>query len=223
MVDRRSPLSHLCALGTLAASVGLLAGPTQADARTPLVKESAESEPEPAERKRRIPYRALEVQGVVVGQLLPSPAFGVDAAAVIGSDTFQLRAGALVLGIPPFKLGTGKVGNTLAVATADMCVGKSVFRSQIRMCVGGQGGAMRHRWIGIEPEGRNLTPWWAGTIKSDYRHVITEKFGVMFGAGVVIPIVGPRFRGYNQLGSPGPLVLPGPVGGQLSVGTSWRF
>jgi len=75
----------------------------------------------------------------------------------------------------------------------------------------------------VETRFQNILPVEMGACPDGFGRAVLSAHGVMFGAGVVIPIVGPTFRGFTQQGSPAPLVLPGPVGGQLSVGTSWRF
>ena len=189
----------------------------------PAGAQASEPTDDPPERRPIIPYKAVETQGVMIGQLLPKPAFGFDGALVLGTETFQFRIGAIIAGAIPFQLGTGKIANVLGAVTGDICVAKNVYRNQIRMCMGGQGGGMAHRWIDYERPGRRLTAWWAGTLKGDYRYAVTERFGVMGGVGVVIPVVGPSFRAYDQFGSPTPLVFPGPVGGQINLGTSYRF
>lgn len=216
MVGLPSPFTRTRTLIGIGIALGALSLPAPAAARTP--------DDEPATKRRKlIPYKALETQATVVGQLLPTPSFGLDAALAFGTEVFQFRLGAIVLGAPPFSLGGGKIANVLGAVTGDICVAKNVYRNQIRMCMGGQGGAMAHRWIGFDRPGRKLTAWWAGTLGGDYRYALTERFGVMGSVGVVIPVMGPSFRAYDQYGSPTPLVFPGPVGGKISLGTSWRF
>ena len=210
MVRVRWAFIAACALGTTALTSGV-ARAAEAD--------SSES----SRRDRLIPYRAAEVQALAIGQLLPRPAFGADAAYVLGTEVFQLRVGALVAGMLGFRLGPGKIGNVLAAAQLDMCVAKNVVQHQIRMCMGGQGGAMKHRWHDFTRPGRDATPWAAGTLKGDYRLALGEHFGVLGGVGVIVPFVGPSFRAWDALGHPSPLILPGPVGGFVSVGTSWRW
>jgi hypothetical protein len=61
----------------------------------------------------------------------------------------------------------------------------------------------------------------AGTLKADYRLGLTDRVGVMFGVGVTVPVVGPSFRGQDQMGRPTPLIIPGPVGGFITLGTSF--
>lgn len=184
---------------------------------------SASSSGTDSRTERVVPYRAVEVQALAITQLLPRAAFGAEGAFVLGSRTFQLRLGGLVAGSPGFGLGTGKIANLLTAGIADLCVARNVQAHQIRMCLGGQGGGMIHRWIGYENPGRNATPWAAGTLRGDYRLALGEHFGVVGGAGVIVPVVGPSFRAYDQRGYPSALVLPGPVAGFLSLGTSWRW
>jgi hypothetical protein len=168
-------------------------------------------------------YHGIDLQGVVTTQLLPNTFFGIDAAYVVGNETFQVRAGARVTGARGFELGEGKVANALEVGQLDVCAAKSVFRHRIRMCAGGQAGAMQHRWIGIDPPGRKITPYVAGTLKGDYRYAFTPRFGLLAGVGVSVPVVGPYFRGHDALGRPGPMLFPGPVAGTMTLGVSFSF
>ena len=208
MVRVRWPFIAACALGTTALTSGV------ARASDAQVGDT---------RKRVIPYRAAEVQALVVTQLLPRPGFGVDGAFVLGTEIFQLRLGGLFAGSPGFRLGPGKIANFLGAGQVDMCVAKNVVQHQIRMCMGGQGGGMAHHWIDFTRPGRRVTPWAAGTLKGDYRLALGEHFGILGGVGVIVPVVGPSFRAYDAYGSPSPLILPGPVAGFVSLGTSWRW
>ena len=170
-----------------------------------------------------LPYRAVEAQGLAMTRMLPKPGFGFDGAFVFGWQSLQARVGAMVVGILPFGLARGEIGNILSVGQADLCVARNVVQHQIRMCAGGQGGAMTHQWKDFERPGRKQTAYAAGTLKADYRLALTERFGIMGGVGIVVPMVGPSFRAYDQYGSPTPLVFPGPVAGYLSLGTSFRW
>lgn len=208
MVRVRWAFIAACALGTTALTSGV------ARASDSHVGET---------RTRVIPYRAVEVQALAITQLLPRAAYGLDGAFVLGTQVFQLRLGGIVAGSPGFRLGPGKIANLLAGGLVDMCVAKNVVNHQIRMCAGGQGGGMVHRWIDFTNPGRESTPWVAGTLKGDYRLALGEHFGVIGGAGVIVPIVGPSFRAFDAYGSPSPLVLPGPVAAFVSLGTSWRW
>jgi len=171
---------------------------------------------------RRI-HHTVEGQGVVATQLLPHTFFGGEGAYVIGSDTFSARFGGQVLGGRPFALGDGKIGNVLAVATLDGCGARQVFRHRVRMCVGAQGGAMAHRWIGYDRPGRKSTPWVAGVLRGDYRYSVTERLGIMFGVAVTLPVIGPEFRATDAQGQSSPLVFPGPVTGLLTLGATFRI
>jgi hypothetical protein len=174
-----------------------------------------------SDKPRRI-HHTIEGEGVVATQLLPHAYFGGDAAYVIGNDTFGARFGGLVLGGRPFALGEGKIGNVLAVATLDGCGSRQVFRHRVRMCVGAQGGAMAHHWIGYDRPGRKATPWVAGALRGDYRYSVTERVGVMFGVSVSLPVIGPEFRARDSSGTESPLVFPGPVTGMLTLGATFR-
>lgn len=183
----------------------------------------ADSAEDPPRRERVLPYRALEAQGLAMTHMLPKPGFGFDGAFVFGWESLQARVGAMVVGILPFGLARGEIGNVLSAGQADLCVARNVVQHQIRMCAGGQGGVMTHQWKGYERPGRKMTAYAAGTIKADYRLALTERFGVMGGVGIVVPMIGPSFRAYDQYGSVTPLVFPGPVAGYLSLGTSLRW
>lgn len=210
MVRARWPFIATCALG--------------ATVLTPSVAVASDTSPSPStKRQRAVPYRAAEVQALAITQLLPRAAFGFDGAFVLGVPAFQVRVGGIVAGSPGFALGAGRIANVLTAGQLDLCVARNVTAHQIRMCVGGQGGGMVHRWIGYERPGRAITPWAAGTLKGDYRLALGEHFGIVGGVGVIVPVVGPSFRAYDKRGVPSPLVFPGPVAAFLSVGTSWRW
>lgn len=165
----------------------------------------------------------LEGQGVVATQLLPHVYFGGDAAYVIGSETFSARFGGQVLAGRGFELGDGKISNILTVFTLDGCGARQVFRHRVRMCVGGQAGAMAHRWQGYERPGRKGTPWVAGVLRGDYRYSVTERLGLIFGVGVTLPVIAPEFRATDSNGHESPLVFPGPVTGMLTLGATFRL
>lgn len=184
----------------------------------PAVAATPAPEPMP---ERRIKHE-VEVQGVVSAQLLPHTYFGGDAAWVMGGDTFSARFGVQALAGRAFRLGGGKIGNTLAVGTLDACGSRQVFRHRVRMCVGGQGGAMVHDWEGYGRPGRRATPWVAGALKGDYRYSVSERLGLMFGVGVTLPLIGPEFRATDSRGRESALVFPGPVTGMLTLGASFR-
>lgn len=227
MLAARSLPVRLAGLAALGACLSATT-PAVASAMAPGDSVAADGEDDgkgEAKKKRRpiIPYKAIETQAIMLGQLLPKPSFGFDGAFVFGTATFQFRLGAIVAGSPAFRLGTGKIANALGVVTGDICVARNVYKHQIRMCMGGQTGGMAHKWIGYERPGRRLTGWTAGTLKGDYRLAITERFGVMAGVGVIIPVVGPSFRAYDQFGAATPLVFPGPVAGTITLGTSFRI
>jgi hypothetical protein len=173
------------------------------------------------EAPRRLQH-TLEVQGVAATQLLPHAYFGGDAAYVVGTDTFSARFVGQVLGGRAFELGDGKIGNVLSVFTLDGCGSRQVYRHRVRMCVGGQGGAMVHQWHGYDRPGRKGTPWVAGVLRGDYRYSVTERLGLMFGVGVTLPVVGPEFRATSANGQVSPLVFPGPVTGMLTFGATFR-
>jgi len=180
-------------------------------------------DPPPRERERIIPYRAVEAQGIAMLQLLPRATYGIDGAFVFGWPSFQVRVGGMFAGTPPFRMGQGRLANILAVGEIDLCVGRDVIKHQIRMCAGAQAGGMKHRWLDYERPGRDATPFAAGTLRGDYRFAVTERIGILGGAGVVVPFVGPSFRAYDQFGVPTPMIFPGPVAGFLSLGTSYRW
>jgi hypothetical protein len=169
------------------------------------------------------PYKALELQGAIMTHLFPKTQYGFDGAFVIGTERFMGRFGMQVMGGPAFDLGMGKIGNTLVVGIIDACGAKTVLRHRVRICVGGQGGVLAHRWIGYEVPGRAATPYVAGALKGDYTVSITKVFGLMFGVSVTVPVVGPEFRAQDKSGQWSPLVFPGPVTGILTLGASFRL
>ncbi|MEM7151581.1 MAG: hypothetical protein AAF799_02020 [Myxococcota bacterium] len=214
---RRSSCLALAALAcTLAAPAVASAAPAE---------EADTSEEETSRRERINPnrVRSIELQGVGMTQLLPRPSGGGEVAFSFGFPAFQARVGMQVLGVAPFNVGEAKVSNTLGAATLDLCAAKKVLRHQIRMCVGGQGGGMLHRWSNTDRPGRRATPWGAGTLKGDYQLELTDHFGIIGGVGVVMPLLGPTFRGRDANGSPTPQVFPGPMAGFLSLGTTFRW
>jgi hypothetical protein len=169
------------------------------------------------------PYRAIDVQAGAMMHLFPNAMFGGDVAFVIGTERFMARFGGQVYGGRPFELGTGTIGNTLSVGSIDACGAKTVFRHRVRICVGGQGGVLWHRWNGYEKPGRRATPFVAGGLKGDYTVSLNERFGLMFGVAVNVPVVGPEFRAEDANGQLSPLVFPGPVTGVLTLGCSFRL
>jgi hypothetical protein len=168
-------------------------------------------------------YRAIDLQAGVMTHLFPHAQFGFDGAFVIGTERFMARFGAQAYGGRAFELGAGKIGNTLVVGSLDACGAKTVLRHRVRLCVGGQGGIMAHRWIGFDKPGRRATPYVAGALKGDYTVSLTERFGLMFGVSVAVPVVGPEFRAEDEHGRLSPLVFPGPVTGILTLGASFRI
>ena len=211
----------------LAALACLLAAPAPAQAATPtatpVVTASTPTQPQPELRRKRPRVRAVELQGLAMTQLLPRPGFGGDVAFVFGHPNFQVRMGAMVVGVPAFKVGVGSVTNLLQAGTLDLCAAKRVLHHQIRMCMGGQAGGMAHRWKGFENPGRPMTVWASGTLKGDYQVFVTKRIGIIGGVGMVIPFVGPTFGGIDHYGSRTPMVFPGPIAGFLSLGTSVRW
>lgn len=208
------------ALAALACS---LAMPAVAAATTPTSTEASPAEDAPTSRRKRDRVRALEVQGLAMTQLLPRPGFGGDLAFAFGFPNFQARVGAMIVGVPAFSLGQGEVANVLHAGTLDLCAAKPVLRHQIRMCIGGQAGGMSHRWKGFEQRRPPVTAWAAGTLKGDYQLALTDRFGIIGGVGMVLPVVGPSFRGTNEAGSRTSMVFPGPMAGYLSLGTTVRW
>ncbi len=172
---------------------------------------------------RKIPYQAVEAQGLVIGQLFPHPFFGGDLAYTIGTENFQARFGGQAAAGRAFSLGSGRIGNTLVVGSLDACGAKKVFRHRVRMCIGGQGGMLAHRWQGYDRPGRKATPYVAGVLKGDYSYWVREKFALMFGVGVSIPVVGPEFRAREANGHQSNIVFPGPVTGMITLGGTFRL
>ncbi len=220
-VDCMSVWSASCI--ALAALLCSSAVATEAMAASPPESAQSNEDPAPITRRRRDRVRSLELSAIGMTQMLPRPAFGGDLAFTFGFPNFQARVGALLLGVPSFRLGEGEVGNSLQAATLDLCAAKPVLRHQIRMCVGGQGGGMAHFWKGYERPGRPMTAWGAATMKGDYQLKLTDHFGVIGAVGVVIPVLGPSFAGHDSQGSPTPMVFPGPMAGFLSLGTTYRW
>jgi hypothetical protein len=183
----------------------------------------ADDEDDGTERAIGKPYRAIDLQGAVMTHLFPHTHFGFDGAFVIGTERFMARFGAQAFGGRAFELGAGKIGNTLVVGTLDACGAKTVLRHRVRICVGGQAGVMAHRWPGFDKPGRRATPYVAGALKGDYTVSLTERFGLMFGVSVAVPVVGPEFRAEDENGRLSPLVFPGPVTGILTLGASFRL
>jgi len=223
-----------CSCLALAALACTFAAPVVADASPIESAPTVVAEPSPPtqvaqptqpieSRRKRDRVRSLEVQAVGMAQLLPRPGGGLDVAFSFGFPAFQARVGAMVVGLPGFRLGEGEVANVLGTGTLDLCAAKQVLHHQIRMCVGGQAGGMAHRWIGYEYPGRKYSPWGAGTLKGDYQVHLTDHFGVVGAVGVVLPVLGPSFRGRDAYGSRSPQVFPGPMAGFLSVGTTFRW
>jgi hypothetical protein len=206
-------------------ALGWLAGSAIAVLPAWAAAADASSRPSGAEgsARRRPAYTAVEVQGLVTGEMVPKPFFGLDAAFAIGSETFYLRAGGAFAGAPAFRLAQTEVANMLQYGFVDACAGKSVQRHRIRMCFGGEAGAWRHIWKSSQRRHRNFTPHVAGALKADYTYEITQHLGLVFGVGVSIPIIGPSFQGRDQYGRPSQLVIPGPVAGSLRLGALYRF
>ena len=210
------------ALATLACT---LVAPATARASTPVVtaSPSVAGPAEPQIRRKRDRVRGLELQGLGMAQLLPRAGFGGDVAFVFGHPNFQARLGAMVVGVPGFRLGEGTVANLLQVGTLDACAAKQVLSHQVRMCLGGQAGGMAHLWKNMDRPGKPMTPWVAGTLKGDYQVFITKRVGIIGGVGMVVPLVGPLFSALDRYGSRSALVFPGPIAGYLSLGTALRW
>jgi hypothetical protein len=182
---------------------------------------SAADEAPPARSGPRV--QDVDVSALVTTELLPTTFFGIDAAYVVGNESFQARLGGLVAGGRAFDLGPGRVSNAMQAGQLDLCAAKSALRHRIRMCVGGQVGAMQHRWQDMRP-GRRVTPYAAGTLKGDYRYAFTPRFGLLLGVGVSVPFVGPRFVNRDMLDvRTGADILPGPIAGTATVGASFSF
>jgi hypothetical protein len=184
---------------------------------------SATPPPTVETRRRRPAYSAVEVHGLITGEMVPKPFFGLDAAYAIGTENFFLRAGGGFMGAPAFRLAQTVVANTMQYGLLDVCAGKSVQVHRIRMCIGGEAGAWRHIWKSSQRPTRDWTPHIAGTLKADYTYQVGEHLGVVLGVGVSIPVIGPSFQGRDQYDRPSPLVIPGPVAGTLRLGALYRF
>ena len=167
--------------------------------------------------------QAIELQAQGMAEMMPRPFFGFDGAYVIGNETFSARLGGQLMGSPAVRMGVGEVSNVLYSGMLDLCASKGVTHHRIRMCLGGEAGTWQHFWRGFSSPKRDFTAHVAGTLKGDYQFSINRRFGVLFGAGVSIPVVGPIFRGEDQYGHPTPLVFPGPVAGSLRIGASFRI
>lgn len=166
---------------------------------------------------------ALEANGVLTRELVPTSFLGFDAALSIGSENFYLRGGGALMGAPSFRLAANTVSNVLAYGLVDGCAAKQAREHRIRMCVGGELGAWGHRWRGYGEALRKRSAHIAGTLKGDYQYAFTDRLGLLLGVGVSIPAVGPQFRGRDQFGRPTPIVIPGPVAGTLRIGATFRF
>jgi hypothetical protein len=165
----------------------------------------------------------IDVSALASRELLPRTFFGLEAAYVVGNESFQARLGGMVAGAGAFDLGPGRVSNAMQAALVDLCVAKGVLRHRIRICAGGQAGAMQHRWRDM-PRGRAATPWVAGTLRGDYRYSFTPRFGVLVGVGVSVPVVGPRFVNRDALDvRTGADLLPGPIAGIMTIGGSFSL
>jgi hypothetical protein len=186
------------------------------------VPASASDDAKPARSGPRV--QDIDVAALVTTELLPTTFFGVEAAYAVGNEAFQVRLGGMVAGGRAFDLGAGsRVSNAMQAGQVDLCAAKGVLRHRIRMCVGGQAGAMQHRWIDVRP-GRKITPYVAGTLRGDYRYSFTPRVGLIFGVGISVPVVGPRFVMRDQLDvRSGPDILPGPIAGTMTLGASFSF
>ncbi|MBX7081447.1 MAG: hypothetical protein K1X88_19760 [Nannocystaceae bacterium] len=207
------------ALGGLAIAV-CVSAPALAHAAT-----TSATEPIAADgtMPRPKPYIAVEAQGLAVTQLLPHGYFGGDAAVALGREGFMVRIGAQAVGGRPFAFAQGRIGNALGVFTLDGCGAKTVYKHRVRMCVGGQAGAMTHRWIGFDRPGRSATPYVAGTLRGDYHVAVSRRIGVLLGVGVSVPVIGPEFHGRDAAGVEVPIQFPGPVTGMLTLGMTFRL
>ncbi len=210
-------------LAAFASGIGLAASLASPDA-------SAASPPDTADepgtvdatprraRARRGRMVAVEVQGLVTRELVPTSFLGVDAALAFGTQTFSLRAGGAVMGAPSFRLAANEISNLLAYGMLDACASKVVREHRVRMCMGGELGGWKHFWSGYGKPDRLRSQHVAGTLKGDYRYAFTRNFGLLLGVGLSIPAVGPQFRGRDRAGSPTPVLVPGPVAGTLRIG-----
>ena len=213
---------------TLAAGIGLFALPRLAGAAEQPDSASAEVLP-PAvvdtrpddTRHKRSRLFALETNAMVTREMIPTSFLGLDAAIVIGNDTFGLRAGGAFLGAASFRLAANEISNILAYGMLDACASKSVAVHRVRMCLGGELGGWKHFWSGYGKPDRLESMHVAGTLKGDYRYRFTRNFGLLLGVGLSIPAVGPQFRGHDRVGRPTPVLVPGPVAATLRIGGSF--
>jgi len=214
---------------TLAAGIGVFAlAPRLASAAEEPSSAPAEDTPPPAvyadqsqTRHKRSVQFALEANALVTREMIPTSFLGVDAALVIGNDTFGLRAGGALLGAPSFRLAANEISNVLAYGLLDACAGRNVREHRVRMCMGGELGAWKHFWKGYGTPDRVESMHLAGALKGDYRYRFTRNFGLLLGVGLSIPAIGPQFRGHDPLGRPTPVLVPGPVAGTLRIGGSF--
>ena len=177
-----------------------------------------------APARKAIPFAAFEAQGMITGEMLPKVFLGVDGALAFGNDTFNLRLGAGATGARPLRIGAAEVSNLLTYGLADVCAGKTTYRHRVRMCLGGEAGVWSHFWRGFqEPPGKRRSPHIAGTLKGDYQYMFTDHLGMLLGAGVSIPVIGPEFQGRDELGRSQPQIIPGPVAGTARIGVTYRF
>lgn len=174
-------------------------------------------------RRARNPNRfvALEVNGVVTREMVPTSFLGLDAALAFGNRTFALRAGGSVQGAPTFRLYSNQVSNLLTYGLLDACASKNVREHRVRMCLGGELGGWTHFWSGYGDADREYSMHVAGTLKGDYRYAFTRNFGLLLGVGLSIPAVGPQFRGRDDYGRTTPVLVPGPVAGSIRIGASF--
>ncbi len=191
------------------------AAPLQTKAQTEIGTMDATPNRATARRGRLF---ALEVQGLVTRELIPTSFLGIDAAVAFGNDTFGLRAGGALLGAPSFRLAANEISNLLAYGMLDACASKVVREHRVRMCMGGELGGWKHFWSGYGQPDRQYSRHLAGTLKGDYRYAFTRNFGLLLGVGLSIPAVGPQFRGHDPAGRPTPVLVPGPVAGTFRIG-----
>ena len=208
-------LGRTVGIAAVAASLWALA-PAEASAAEPT---------RPVFEPRRDFFQAFEVHGILTGQMMPRPFFGFDGAYAIGNEYFQARIGAGINGSPAWKnSGDLSVSNIIYSGLLDVCATKSVVIHRVRMCVGGEGGFWQHFWSGESyREQKRISPHVAGTMKADYQYSITRRIGVILGAGVSIPVIGPSFQGRDQYDRPTTLTIPGPIAGHIRLGASLRI
>jgi hypothetical protein len=181
------------------------------------------SVPSPPPKKPDPRYRALEVQGIVTAFRIPRPFFGVDTAVTLAREIFHLRMGAIVSAAPALPLGDGSVHNVVMVGQVDGCIADWNSGHRIRICAGIQAGGWRHFWHDVPFKGKRWSPWVAPTLKGDYHYAFTDRFGLMFGAGVSVPVVGPIFQHHDRRGGRSTPIYPGPVEGSFTAGMVVRF